>query len=117
MKRYQIWIIHSFLLIGLAVCIVFAQAGCDDNTLEENKITIYDGTKVTIINNGDYKIKVTVKFAGSISPTIYYCESIQTPTMKEWIKLINCKNFNGDLYIPYNQMKWFTYNDYNGEDE
>jgi hypothetical protein len=115
MKRYQIWIIHSILLIGLAGCIVFAQIGCKKSN--DGDTNNYDGTKITVIDNSVYKIKVTVKYANSVVPAKFYCESIQVPSVFEFIKLINCKNFNGDLYIPYNRVLWFTYQDYNGEDE
>jgi len=116
MDEADLWVRIGIIAV---VCFVIGVLifGCDDNTLKQDKVTIYDGNEVTIINDGDYKIKVMVKFAGSISAAKYYCESIEIPAAFEFIKLKNCKHFNGDLYIPYNRMKWFTYQDYNGEDD
>jgi hypothetical protein len=111
----QFW--SMFLTWMLVVCLLTIVIGGCEKQDQGDINKKYDGTKMTVIDNSIYKYKVTVKFAGSISAVKYYCERLQTPAVHEWIILVGCKNFNGDLYIPYNQMKWFTYADYNGEDE
>jgi len=107
MKKF-LYLNFKIMLVGL---VVFA---CTPKDGDINKN--YDGTKVEVTvekPDSDYKYKVTVKYAENMVAVKYYCDQVMTPTMNEWIKLCDCKNFNGDLYIPYNNMKWFTYEEQN----
>jgi hypothetical protein len=112
-KQFWLIFIPYLMVVVLLTSIIGGCENRNDGDINKN----YDGTEITVIDNRDYKIKVTVKFVDSINAVKYYCERLEKPSLNEWIKLINCKNFNGDLYIPYNQMKWFTFEDYNGKNE
>lgn len=97
----------KLMTLIISLFILISCSAPKDGDLNKN----YDGTKITVTDNNTYKIKVTVKYQGNVSTSEYFCERLETPAINEWIKLIECKNFNGDLYIPYNNIKWFFYED------
>ena len=83
MKRYQIWITHSILLIGLVFCIIFAQVGCGD----------------TVIPDSIYEEKVTVHFTDTIE--VFHGSNVRLATGAIYID--DCKEFNEAIKeIPRN---------------
>jgi len=89
MKRYQIWIVHSILLLGLTFCILFAQVGCGENLNDES---IYKERLVITFNNDSTEIfhGSNVRITGS---TIY---------------IDDCKEANNNkFYIEYYNVKYY----------
>ena len=111
-KQFWLLFIPYLMLVVLLTSIIGGCENAQDGDINKK----YDGTTVEV--DKIYNVMVRVKYKNTINVAKFYCDRLQTAVTHDWLELIDCKNFDGDLYIPLYNVLWFTVDkDYNGKGE
>ena len=116
MDEADIWIRIGFAVLVCFVISLFVY-GCNSDAEQNNTIPTGEIQNDNLISNTVYKYKVQVKYKDSMIAATFYCEDVTMKAMFDFITLHNCKDFDGNLFIPYYNVLWFKYNEYDGKDE